>query len=304
MRYCRFSVRGTVSFGVALDERHLVDLPRAASAHELVMPDSPEGLIAGGEKVAETVARLHALLRTQDEAARAESLSEGIVVRLPEARLEAPLTRPSKIVGVGLNYADHCREQNLPPPTHPVLFAKFPSALTGPLDVIRWDARLSHQVDVEAELAVVIGKRARQISREWALAHVFGYTALNDVSARDLQQADRQWVRAKSFDTFCPLGPWIVTTDEIPDPGILKISSSVNGRVLQESNTAAMVFGVPELIAFISEAITLEPGDIIATGTPAGVGVFRKPSLFLKDGDEVTVEIERIGALRNRVSMA
>lgn len=303
MRYCRFSSKGVISFGVFLDGETLIDLPAAASARELVLPASLECLIAGGERVTETVERLLATFRSQDEREREESLARGLVTRFSDVRLAAPLTHPSKIIGTGLNYMDHCREQHVAPPPHPILFAKFPSSIVGPSDPIRWDGRLSHQVDFEAELAVIIGRRARQVSPEWALTYVFGYTALNDVSARDIQFGDKQWVRAKSFDTFCPLGPWIVTTDEIPDPGVLGIACHVNGKTYQRSNTSEMIFKVPELIAFITEGITLEPGDIIATGTPHGVGMFRSPRVFLKDGDEVAVEIERIGTLRNKVEM-
>jgi 2-keto-4-pentenoate hydratase/2-oxohepta-3-ene-1,7-dioic acid hydratase in catechol pathway len=195
---------------------------------------------------------------------------------------------------------DHCREQKVAPPKHPILFTKFPSSITGPYDTIRWDPRMSHQVDFEAELAVIIGKRARQVTPEWALTYVFGYAAINDVSARDVQFGDKQWVRGKSLDTFCPFGPWITTTDEIRNPNALAIACHVNGKTYQRSSTSEMIFKVPELIAFISEGITLEPGDIIATGTPHGVGVFRTPQVFLKNGDEVVVEIEGIGALRNK----
>jgi 2-keto-4-pentenoate hydratase/2-oxohepta-3-ene-1,7-dioic acid hydratase in catechol pathway len=154
-------------------------------------------------------------------------------------------------------------------------------------------------VDYEAELGVVIGTTARRVSAEGAYAYVAGYTCLNDVSARDLQFGDKQWVRGKSLDTFCPMGPWLVTRDELPDPHTLAIRCSVNGELLQDSNTSELIFGVPELVSFLSHAFTLLPGDVIATGTPSGVGVFRKPPRFLKDGDAVVVEIEGIGRLEN-----
>jgi 2-keto-4-pentenoate hydratase/2-oxohepta-3-ene-1,7-dioic acid hydratase in catechol pathway len=181
-----------------------------------------------------------------------------------------------------------------------VLFAKFPSSLIGDGADITWRAADTEQVDYEAELAVVIGRRARDVPASMALDHVLGYTCLNDVSARDLQFGDGQWVRGKSLDTFCPVGPWIVTADELADPGALRIRCLVNGEVVQDARTSEMVHGVPELIAFCSRFMTLEPGDVIATGTPGGVGVFRDPPRFLDDGDEVVIDIEGIGRLVNR----
>lgn len=218
---------------------------------------------------------------------------------LSQIRLLAPVLNPPKIVAIGLNYLDHCREQNLKPPESPVLFAKFSTAVIGPGDAIRWDPSLTNQVDYEAELGVVIGRVARRVPTEQALDYVAGYTICNDVSARDLQFKDGQWVRAKSLDTFCPIGPWIITRDAIPDPGNLAISCLLNGQVMQDSNTRELAFGVPELIAFISRAFTLLPGDVISTGTPGGVGVFRSPQVFMKHGDVVTVRIEKIGELTN-----
>jgi 2-keto-4-pentenoate hydratase/2-oxohepta-3-ene-1,7-dioic acid hydratase in catechol pathway len=208
--------------------------------------------------------------------------------------------RPSKILAVGLNYADHCREQGVERPKVPVLFAKYPTSLTGHGSEIVWEEELTRKVDYEAELGVVIGTRARHVQASAALQNIFGYTIVNDVSARDLQFGDGQWVRGKSLDSFCPMGPCIVTADEIPDPHSLGIRCRVNGAILQDSKTSEMIFRIPELIAFITQGITLEPGDVIATGTPAGVGVFRKPPRFLADGDEVAVEIDGNGALRNR----
>ncbi len=215
------------------------------------------------------------------------------------APLLHPILAPSKIIAIGLNYRDHCEEQGLEPPEHPTVFAKFPSALLRPRGVIEWETSLTKQVDYEAELAVIIGRAARKVKASEAYYYVFGYTAANDVSARDLQFGDKQWVRGKSLDTFCPLGPWVVTQDEIGDPMNLGIRCLVNGEVRQESNTGNMIFDVPHLIEFLSQAFTLLPGDIILTGTPAGVGIFRDPPLLLQDGDTVTVEIEKIGALTN-----
>jgi len=218
---------------------------------------------------------------------------------LDTSRLLTPIPSPSKIVCIGLNYRDHCEEQNKPIPERPMLFAKFSNAIAGPFDDVQIPANTS-QLDFEGEFAVVIGRQARHVRREDALSHVFGYMALLDVSARDLQKSDGQWVRAKSQDGFAPCGPCIVTADEIPDPQTVAISTRVNGRLMQDSTTANMIFPVDELIAFISESLTLYPGDIISTGTPAGVGVHRQPPVLLKNDDVVEVTLENIGTLRNR----
>ena len=215
--------------------------------------------------------------------------------------LDAPLKSPSKIACVGLNYHDHCRETGMAVPERPLIFAKFPSSLVGPGAAIEWPEGLTEQVDWEVELAVVIGRRTRHASEREALDAIFGYTAANDVSARDLQFADQQWVRAKSIDSFCPLGPVIVTPDEFGDPQHKRLLTRVNGETMQDSTTAEMIFGVAEVVSFLSRASTLEPGDLILTGTPWGVGGFRDPPVFLKPGDTVEVEVEDIGVLANDV---
>lgn len=225
-------------------------------------------------------------------------------VALEACRLLAPVREPQKVLGIGLNYADHAREAGAELPGAPIVFVKTTNSITGPGDPIRWRAGQSSQVDWEAELAVVIGRRARGVGVDTALGHVLGYTACNDVSARDAQFGDGQWVRGKSFDTFCPLGPWIVSADEIPDPQRLAVRCRVNGTTRQDSSTAEMVFGVAALISYLSASMTLEPGDVIATGTPAGVGFAQRPPVFLGDGDVVEVEIEGIGTLTNPVSVA
>jgi 2-keto-4-pentenoate hydratase/2-oxohepta-3-ene-1,7-dioic acid hydratase in catechol pathway len=209
-----------------------------------------------------------------------------------------PIARPSKIICAGLNYRDHAEEQGLELPERPLLFAKWPNALIGPGESIVLPP-LSSQVDYEAELAVVIGRTARNVTEGAALDHVLGYTCLNDVSARDLQFGDGQWVRGKSLDTFCPMGPILVTADELTDPQDLAIMCRVNDEVLQDSRTSQMYFSVATIISYLSRSFTLEPGDVIATGTPAGVGAFRDPPRFLRDGERVTVEIEGIGSLVN-----
>ena len=213
----------------------------------------------------------------------------------------APLPDPGKVVAIGLNYIDHAAEAAMTLPAEPLVFAKFPSSIVGPGEAIAFDRGLTDAVDFEAELGAVIGRRARDVRVEDALDHVFGYTCLDDVSARDLQFSDGQWVRAKSLDTFCPIGPWVVTADDVPDPQRLAISCTVSGEVLQSASTRDMIFGVAELIARLSRSFTLEPGDLIATGTPPGVGWFRTPRRLLRDGDEVVVEIGGVGRLSNPV---
>jgi acylpyruvate hydrolase len=225
---------------------------------------------------------------------------EQLVYTRKEVRVTAPVLSPGKIICIGLNYRDHCEEQGVKMPPRPLLFSKFATAVTGPLDDIVYPV-LTTQLDYEAELAVVIGKQGKHIPREKALAYVGGYTVANDVSARDLQFSDRQWVRGKTFDTFAPMGDCLLTADALPDPHNLKIRLTVNGEVRQESNTGLMIFDVPYLINFISQVVTLLPGDIILTGTPAGVGAFRQPPQYLTPGDVVRVEIEKIGVLENRV---
>jgi 2-keto-4-pentenoate hydratase/2-oxohepta-3-ene-1,7-dioic acid hydratase in catechol pathway len=211
----------------------------------------------------------------------------------------APMPRPGKIIAVGLNYHAHAAEGGAAIPTVPMLFAKFPTAVVGDGARVEWDPALTEAVDLEAELGVVIGRTARRVSEETALDHVLGYTCINDVSARDLQFSDKQFVRAKSLDTFCPMGPALVTADEIPDPGVLAVRSYLNGRLMQDGHTSDLIFSVAHLVAFCSRAFTLEPGDVIATGTPAGVGWYRDPKVTLHDGDVMCVEIERIGRLEN-----
>lgn len=214
--------------------------------------------------------------------------------------LIAPLS-PSKIVAIGLNYLDHIREAGVDRPTQPLVFAKFPSAVIGPHESIEIDRSIAERVDWEVELAAVIGVTARHVSVDRALDVVFGYTVANDVSARDVQFGDGQWVRGKSLDTFCPLGPAVVTADAIPDPQSLALRTTVNGEAMQDSSTSAMLFGVAELVAFCSRNFTLHPGDVILTGTPWGCGEFMTPQRSLASGDIVVCSIEGIGDLVNPV---
>jgi 2,4-didehydro-3-deoxy-L-rhamnonate hydrolase len=212
------------------------------------------------------------------------------------------IARPQKIVCVGLNYRDHAEEQGVALPERPLLFAKWPNTLIGNGDAIRIPA-ISTNVDYEAELGVVIGRRASGVSVDNALSFVEGYVVANDVSGRDLQFSDGQWVRGKSLDTFLPVGD-LVPASEVPDPQALPIRAILNGEVLQDSNTSNMIFGVAEIVSFVSQAITLEPGDLIITGTPAGVGAFRDPKIWLKAGDEITIEIDGVGSITNPVTAA
>jgi 2-keto-4-pentenoate hydratase/2-oxohepta-3-ene-1,7-dioic acid hydratase in catechol pathway len=220
------------------------------------------------------------------------------VVPINEVRLGPPVMDPQKIVCVGQNYRDHCLEQNAPIPETPIIFTKFPTCLIGMGDNIVLP-KISKQVDFEVELAFVIGKGGRNIPEQCALEHVAGYMILNDVTARDVQHGDKQWVRGKSMDTFAPCGPALVTRDEIPDPQNLALELSLNGVTMQSSNTNQMIFGVAYLISFLSRGFTWAVGDIVTTGTPPGVGCFRKPPIYLKAGDKVMARIERLGRIEN-----
>lgn len=235
-----------------------------------------------------------------DASALAQAKENGWLVRREDAYWFAPVPRPGKLICIGLNYRDHAAESNMPIPESPVVFSKFSTAVIAPGEPVVIPP-MSQQVDYEAELAVVIGRRAKCVSASSAYGYVLGYTAFNDVSARDFQFADGQWQRGKSCDTFAPMGQAIVTTDVITDPHKLSIKLILNGKTMQDSNTDQLIFGVPELIEFLSQTITLEPGDVIATGTPPGVGFARKPPVFLQPGDEMVVDIEGIGKLGNPV---
>ena len=230
-----------------------------------------------------------------------EALEDAIgELPLDAVRLLAPVPNPSKVVAIGLNYMDHIREADIGVPDLATMFCKYPSSIIGSGEDIRWSTALTDQVDYEAELAVVIGKTARHVDAEIAYEYVAGYMNCNDVRARDLQfKPGDQWLRGKCLDTFCPLGPYLVTRDEIEDPQRLSIKCSVNGQVMQDSNTREMIYDIPYLIEYLSAAFTLLPGDVIATGTPHGVGAFRDPPVWLKSGDKVAVEVEGLGSLVN-----
>ncbi len=280
----------------------VVDLVEAFRAAGLGMPADPQDAVAWLDLDGPFLAGVRQVVGeiTSDAKARARLEQRGAVLALDGVRLTAPIPRPGKILCIGLNYRDHAEETGKPIPERPILFSKFPTAVIGPADPVVLP-RISSKVDFEAELGVVLGRRAKHVTRERALEHVLGYMNLNDVSARDLQYGDGQWQRGKSCDTFAPMGPAIVTADEVPDPGALGIRLRLNGVVMQESNTSRLVFGVADLIAFLSQTITLEPGDVLATGTPAGVGFARQPPVFLKTGDRLEVEIDGLGILSNPV---
>lgn len=215
-------------------------------------------------------------------------------------RLGPPIARPGKVIALGKNYVDHAKEFDAEIPQHPVIFGKAPSAIVGPFDSIVLPPG-ADQCDVEVELAVVIGRRMKRVSEANALSCVAGYTILDDVTDRAAQRSDKQWFRAKSADTFCPLGPWLVTPDEVADPQALHLRSSINGLVLQNACTADMLFPIARALAFISATITLEAGDVVATGTPGGIGAARTPPIWLRTGDVVEIEIEQLGRQRNEV---
>lgn len=298
MKLVRFEAQGRAALGmIAEGGEAVIDLARA------------DALGGGQDSAARFPTSMAAFLARgatgMDEARAAMAHApEDAVFLLKDARLLAPVGDPPKILCIGQNYRDHCEEQNQPIPERAILFSKYATAVNAPGGVIRLP-RVSDQIDYEAELAVVIGGAGgggRDISEGDALRHVAGYLCANDVTARDIQFADKQWVRGKSPDTFFPIGPWLVTADEIADPHNLDISLTLNGQTMQTSNTSNLIFNIPFLIAYLSQTMTLQPGDIISTGTPGGVGVFRKPPVFLKAGDTVSVTIAGLGTLTNSVA--
>ena len=302
MKLSQFRLKGTpdVRLGVLSGER-LLDVGALARAYiegggrAAVWLRGSWGVHEVIERGEEGLAGLRTLL---DEGVRDETLADGRVAPPPDAVEFLPPVSPRKILAIGRNYVDHAIEGGAAPPAAPLIFTKLPNSLAAHGQPVVLHS-ISAQIDYEAELAVVIGRKCRRASEEEALTNVFGYTLINDVSARDLQFGDGQWVRGKGLDGFAPLGPFITTRDEISDVQALNIAGRLNGEVMQSSNTSKMIFGVAYLIHYISQAITLEPGDVIATGTPEGVGIFRQPPVLLKDGDVFEVEIEGLGTLSN-----
>jgi len=287
MRLVTFLVNGQARLGALLpasNDQQIVDLNRADSR----IPDNMIAFLEAGQP-AQALAQQ--ALATPPAAA---------VVERTAVKLKAPVPRPGKIICLGLNYRDHAIESGLAIPTYPVVFAKFANVVIGPGEAIVLP-KISQEVDYEAEFGVVIGKRGRAIAESDALSYVAGYLPFHDVSARDYQNRTSQWVIGKTFDTFGPMGPALVTADEVPDPHDLNIQLSIGGEVLQSSNIRHLIFPVEQIIYHLSAIMTLEPGDVIATGTPAGVGTSRTPKRYLKAGDVVRIEIERLGTLENPV---
>jgi 2-keto-4-pentenoate hydratase/2-oxohepta-3-ene-1,7-dioic acid hydratase in catechol pathway len=269
-------------------------------------PAGPRAAVLVGDEFIEAGPSVRALLEggraALDAAARTGQRADAVRHARERVRLLAPIPDPPKIVCVGLNYRDHAAESGAPIPKEPVLFSKFATAIIGPEEPIRLPA-VSREVDYEAELVLVVGKKGRHLTRDNALEYLAGYTVGHDVSARDwqLKKDGKQWLAGKTFDTFAPIGPVLVTADEVPDPHALGIRLRLNGETMQDSNTRQMIFSAAELLAYISQVVTLQPGDLIFTGTPPGVGFARKPPVFLKDGDVTEVEIDGLGVLRNPV---
>ncbi len=273
--------------GALLSESEIVDLTALVSAEDL--------------SAAELLQCFDAENGFIEKAKSALSASKIPVINRRAVEIAAPVPRPGKIICIGLNYRNHAEESGMPIPASPIIFSKFASCVIGANEPIVLP-KGSTQVDYEAELAFVVGRKAKNVKKADAMNYVFGYTNFNDVSARDFQFGDGQWQRGKSCDTFAPMGEFVATTDEIADPHDLNIRFRLNGETLQNSKTNELIFKVPDIIEFLSASITLEPGDIVATGTPPGVGFARKPPIFLKNGDMAEVEIEGLGVLSNPVA--
>ncbi len=282
MKLVRYAYNGGKAIGALLEnEEAVIDLSLAAPAG-----DSMSAFLAAGEQVM-TAAK--------------ELMSRGQRIPLQQVQLLSPVADPQKIMCIGLNYRDHCEEQNQPLPEKAILFAKYANTLNNPGEAVRMPA-VSDKIDYEAELAVVIGRKTSRVTLEEAWNCVAGYMCANDVTARDIQKGDGQWVRGKSPDTFFPTGPWLCTRDEVPDAHNLDISLTLNGQIMQQSNTSNLIFRIDWLISYLSQTMTLLPGDILSTGTPGGVGVYRNPPCFLKPGDVMKVSIAGLGTLTSHVT--
>jgi len=311
LKLLSFEFHGERRLGV-LDDHWVIDLGRAhelflsklARTHNNVPNRFPQRMIDFleiGEDLRNYTSSLIGHVRDLLRKGSRELQQQGILLKPTEVRMLPPVPVPPKIICLGLNYRDHAEEAHIPMPERPLLFSKPWTAIIGPEDSVVYP-KISTQVDYEVELAAIIGKRGKSVSESDAFDHIAGYTVFNDISARDIQFADKQWFRGKSFDTFAPTGPFLVLREQVSDPHNLKMELRVNGEPRQRSTTANMIFKIPELVAFISNVMTLQPGDIIATGTPAGVGFYAKPEKrLLKPGDLMEAEIEGIGILKNRV---
>ena len=298
MRLVTYTLRGTTRLGAMLGDRDIIDLARADAR----LPADMLGFLAAGEPALH-VAR--AALDTATERIRRErqaAIADGLLASLdePGCRLEAPVPRPRKVLAVGVNYRDHATEAKIDLPSRPMIFTKVSSCVNRPGGPVH-KPRVSDLLDWEGELCFVVGRAARHVPAERAMEHVAGFMVGNDVTVRDWQAHSRTMMMGKSFDTHGPIGPWLVTRDEIPDPHALDLKTWVNGVLKQDSNTRHLIFGVPALVEYLSQAFTLEPGDVVFTGTPSGVGFARQPREWLKAGDVVRVQITGIGTLENPV---
>jgi acylpyruvate hydrolase len=317
MQLVTFSYRGVQRVGL-LEQEGVIDVnraytalltqrgdPRAGAMAEALVPADMIGILAAGERALAVIRETEGSVREHlGSGAQSDELRrDGVLFTRSEVVLKAPIPRPGKLILLGLNYRDHAEETGQKIPEVPTLFAKYNNSVIGPGATILIP-RATEQIDYEAEFAFVIGRRGHRIPRERALDYVAGYTIINDVSARDFQFATSQWMVGKAFDTHCPMGPSLVLKDEIPDPHALDISLSIAGEVLQRSNTRQLIFKIPETVEYLSQVMTLEPGDVISTGTPAGVGFTRKPPRWLRPGETVRVEIAGLGVLENPVAKA
>lgn len=316
MRLVTYELWGDTRTG-ALHGDEIVDLNRAyraavqaqqdeaeASVADRRVPTEMIALLGGGDRAVEATRAALAFVDEQLKGGQRSTLTAaGILVSRAHVTLRPPVLYPGKVLCLGVNYRSHAAEVSHAAPDYPVLFHKTAGSLIGDGQAIVIPT-VTEQVDYEGELAVIIGRRGRHIAREAALAHVAGYCPANDISARDLQGRTKQWTTGKMLDTFGPLGPALVTRDEVPDPNRLGIETVLNGEVMQQSNTANMIFDVPFIISYVSELVTLQPGDVILTGTPEGVGKARTPPVFLQPGDTISVSIEKVGTLQNPVVAA
>lgn len=289
MKLITFQHNGQTHIGALIKDKRsdkVVDFSKAAPS----LPKTMKSFLAAGERA----------LRAAQKAV--ENAPASAIMKLSDVKLKAPVPNPGKIICIGLNYRDHAAETNQAVPDYPTVFSKYNNAVNDPGGVI-FIPKVTNQVDYEAELGVIIGKRAKHVSEAEALSYVAGYLPFNDVSARDYQRRTTQFTQGKSFDSFAPMGPALTTADEVPDPHTLEIQLSIGGEVLQKSNTRELIFKVDHLVAYLSSIMTLEPGDVIATGTPSGVGSARNPKRWLLPGEVVRIEIDKLGVLENPVGL-
>jgi acylpyruvate hydrolase len=317
MQLVTFGHRGVQRVGLLAQER-VIDVnrayaallahrgePRAMAMADALVPADMIGILEAGERALAAIREAEGYVREGlVSGEQAEGLMrDGVVYMRGEVALKAPIPRPGKLILLGLNYLDHAEETGQQIPEVPTLFAKYNNSVVGPGAAIIIP-RATEQIDYEAEFAFVVGRRGHRIPHERALDYVAGYTIINDVSARDYQFVTSQWLVGKTFDTHCPMGPALVLKDEIPDPHALDLSLSIAGEVLQRSNTRQLIFKIPETVEYLSQVMTLDPGDVISTGTPAGVGFTRKPPRWLRPGETVRIEIAGLGVLENPVVKA